>query len=71
MFKAVKALNRKKFENPFVHDKDGKHVTNPKQIYETVRKQFLNHFSDGTFKTTTSFYGEPERLTKLITVNEV
>ena len=61
MFKAVKALNRKRFENPFVHDKEGKHV----------RKHSLNHFYGGTFKTTTPFYGEPERLTKPITVNEV
>jgi len=33
MFKAVKLLNRRKFENPFVHDKDGKRVTSPTEIY--------------------------------------
>ena len=46
MFRAVKALNRKKFENPFVHDKDGKNITNPNEIYRTVRNHFKNHFYD-------------------------
>ena len=27
MFKVVKILNQKKYENPFVHNKDGKSVT--------------------------------------------
>ena len=29
MFKATKKLERKPFENPIVHDKEGKNVTKP------------------------------------------
>ena len=32
MFKAVKILNQKKYENPFVHNKYGKSVTNKQEM---------------------------------------
>lgn len=44
MSKAVKMSNRKKFENPFVQDKDVKHITNIREIYVTVKSQFKDHF---------------------------
>ena len=32
MFKSVKMLNRKKFENPYIYDIEGKIITNPTEI---------------------------------------
>ena len=71
MFRAVKALNRKKFENPFVHDKDGKNITNPNEIYRTVSNHFKNHFYDENVKKVSPFVGEPKTLRTAITVGEV
>ena len=34
MLKAAKMLNRKRFENPFVHNKDGKYISNPEEVYK-------------------------------------
>lgn len=51
MFKAVKLLHRKEFENPFVHYEEGTQTTNPKEIYETVRKHFQNYFHDNIAQT--------------------
>ena len=44
MFKATKKLERKPFENPIVHDKEGKNVTEPQQIYEIVKEHFQKQF---------------------------
>ena len=32
MFKVLKTLERKEYENPYVHDEHGTNVTNPIQI---------------------------------------
>ena len=71
MFKAVKTLSRKNFENPFIHDKDGKHISNPQEIYNTVRDHFKNHFYDEDIQTLPAFIGEPKKLTKAKTINAV
>ena len=46
-FKASKMLNRKRFENPFAHDENEKHVSNPEEVYTfnviSLRK-VLNHY---------------------------
>ena len=44
MFKAVKNIKRRKFENPTVHDKDGKNVTSPNEVYKIVAEYFKNAF---------------------------
>ena len=44
MLKAAKTLNCKRFENPFVHDKDGKYISNPEEVYKvknTLQISFL------------------------------
>ena len=46
MFKSVKMLNRKKFENPYIYDNKGKIITNPTEIYKTVKNHFKQHFTD-------------------------
>lgn len=71
MFKAVKLLHRKEFENPFVHYEEGTQTTNPKEIYETVRKHFQNHFHDNIAQTIPWFTGHPRPLKKRITIEEV
>ena len=71
MFRAVKALNRKKFENPFVHNKDGKNITNPNEIYRTVRNHYKNHFYDENVEKVSPFVGKPKTLRTAITVEEV
>ena len=42
MFKSVKMLNRKKFENPYIYDSEGKIITNPTEIYKTVKNHLNN-----------------------------
>ena len=40
MFIAVKNLNRKKYQNPFVYDAEGKTVTKSSEIYQIVNIHF-------------------------------
>ena len=44
MFKAVKLLNRKQYENPSIHDKKGKSITNKQEIHNVMKEHFSNHF---------------------------
>ena len=46
MFKAIKVLNRKQFTNPQVNDKEGKTVTSPTEIQNTITKHFKAKFRD-------------------------
>ena len=41
MFKSVKMLNRKKSENPYIYDSEGKIITNPTEIQ--LLKTILNN----------------------------
>ena len=71
MYKAVKSLKRKKFENPFVCDNDGKRITNPTAIYEHIRDHFYKHFHKNDIPSIQPFVGEPEPLQKPICIDEV
>ena len=71
IFKAVKMLKRKKFENPFVHDEQGKRITNPEAIYNTVREHFKQHFYNEQHTAVDAFVGNPSKLNKPITIDEV
>jgi hypothetical protein len=44
MFAAVRALNRKPFQNPTVHDPDGKRVTKPQELHNLLKDHFSDHF---------------------------
>ena len=46
MFKAVKMLNRKQYENPSIHDKKGTSITNKQEIHNVIKEHFSNHFFD-------------------------
>ncbi|GFS06482.1 RxLR effector candidate protein [Elysia marginata] len=67
MFQAVKALNRKRYENPKVHDNDGKQVSNPSQIQPII----ANQFRDDKIHGIEPYFGQPRKLKSPITEKEV
>ncbi|GFS13188.1 LINE-1 reverse transcriptase, partial [Elysia marginata] len=69
MFQAVKALNRKRFENPKVHDNDGKKVSNPSQIQLIIANHFK--FRDDNIHNIEPYFGQPRKLNSPITEKEV
>ena len=71
MFKAMKKVDRKPFENPVVHDSENKNVTNPQQIYEIIREHFKGQFYKGEVENIVRFVGEARRLEMRITKQEV
>ena len=62
MFKVVKILNQKKFENPFVHNKDGKSVRNKQEMYKIVEKHFKDHFQKQNIIEFDKRIGQPKAL---------
>ena len=71
MFKAVNMLSRKKFENPYIHDKNGRHIVNPQHIYKAIRDHFQGQFKDETIQTVEPFERQPQKLDFPITKEEV
>ena len=71
MFKSVKMLNRKKFENTYIYDSKGKIITNPTEIYKTVKNHFKQHFTDTNTNEVEPFKGLPKKLNKPITDDQV
>ena len=69
MFKAVKILNRKQFENPIVHDKKGKPITNKQEVHNVIKEHFSNHFFEK--KITTRIKLNDHQLENEITIDEV
>ena len=71
MYQAVKLLNRKSMQNPFVHDKHGRNVTDPIEVCNIIREHFRSHFTDPNEPTLQPFTGESRSLITQITVEEV
>ena len=71
MFKAVKELNRKPFENPKVFDANKKFITSPNGIAKVIGNHFENKFNDGSKNNIDSFDRNPRPLNKEISVDEV
>ncbi|GFR89371.1 very-long-chain enoyl-CoA reductase [Elysia marginata] len=71
MFQAVKALSRKRFENPKVHDNDGKQVSNPSQIQLIIANHFKSKFRDDNIHDAEPYFGQPRKLKSPITEKEV
>ena len=67
----MNSLKRKKYENPYIHDTNGKNLTNPTDIYNTIRQHFNNHFNDPNIQNLTPFEGQPRKLNNKITTEEV
>ena len=70
MFKAVKQLHRKKFENPFIHDENGKSITKKQEVYKIIESHFREHFCKEDTNLS-RFVEEPRKLNKEITAKEV
>ena len=51
MFKTAKKLNRKRFENPFVHDENEKHLSNPEEYCKIIKDHFKRHFYKESIKS--------------------
>ena len=71
MFKATKKLERKPFENPVVHDKEGKNVTEPQQMYSIVKDHFQKQFYKEDQPDVERFVGTPKPLNRPISATEV
>ena len=44
MFKSVKKLHQKPFENPKIYNDKGKTVTSPQEVLKVIQNHFKNHF---------------------------
>ena len=71
MYKAVKTLNRKKFENPKVQDETGLLAATPDEILEITTKFFKSKFRDENAQDIEPFEGQPRGLNKEITPKEI
>ena len=71
MFKAVKSLERKNFENPIVYDKYGKYITTPSEMYTEIKDHFKDIFYKPNVKIIEPFDGPPRLLNDVITYEEV
>ena len=70
-FKTINLLNRKPYENPFIHDDKGKTATSPQEIYAIIENHFKEHFFDKNEPKLEPFDSEPRPLQNPITVDEV
>ena len=71
MYRAVKTMNRKKFENPKVQDEDGKLAATPNEILDITTKFFKSKFRDEQTDDIEPFEGPPRRLEKELTPEEI
>ena len=71
MYKAIKLLNRKPYENPYINDEEGKRITNEQDMYEAIRNHFQQHFFDPTAENIEPFEGNPKTLNRPITQEEI
>ena len=71
MFKAAKKIQRKPFENPIVHDKEGKCVTQPQQLYQVIKEHFHKQFFKEDQEDVQRFIGPPRPLNRPISSTEV
>ena len=71
MFRPVKSMKYRRYENPTVHDKEGKNVTSPDQVYSIIGEHFKNHFYKENEQTIERFDGEPRPLIRPITGQEI
>ena len=71
MYKSVKILQQKSFINPYVYDENKKCMTKPSEIYKVVRGHFEKHFNDDDVSSINPFDGQPRKLNKEISIEEV
>ncbi len=71
MFKGVKNLHCKTHQNSFIHDSEGKIVTDPKETHSIMKEHFQNHFNEPDFQPIEPFSGDPKQLNSRITIEQV
>jgi hypothetical protein len=71
MFRAVRNMKKRKFENPTVHDKEGKNVTSPDQVYKVIEEHFKKHFYKENEPEIERFIGQPKPLRRPVTSQEI
>ena len=71
MYKSVKILQQNPFTNPYVYDENKKCVTKPSEIYKIVRDHFEKHFNDDDASSIKPYDGQPRKLNKEISIEEV
>ena len=71
MFKAVRKLNLKRYENPFVTNEQGKSITNPQEIYKIVENHFKEHFYKENIPEIKCHLDEPKPLNNKIMSTEI
>ena len=69
MFRAVKMLNRKQYENLSIHDEKCKSITNKQEIHNVINEHFWNYFFYK--KITTTLTMNDHQLEHEITLDEV
>ena len=72
MYTAIKMLNRsERKENNFMHDKQGKSITNQNEINKLIKEHFNQNLYDSNIAEIQSFRGQPRPLNMPITEKEV
>ena len=71
MFTAVKNINRKAQKDLSVHDSEGKIVTTPNEVHKLITEHFNNHFNKENTNAITPFIGDPKKMKRPITKEEV
>ena len=71
MFKALKELEHKQYENPKVYDEHQKFLMNPNDILDAITRHFQNKFFAEEKEIITAFPGEPKPVRKPISISEV
>ena len=71
MFKAVRNMKRKRFENPTVHDKENKNVTTPDQVYKIIEEYFKDQFYKNNETVIERHKGPPKALNRPISGTEI
>ena len=71
MYKSVKILQQKSFINPYVYDENKKCITKRSEIYKVARCHFGKHFNDDDVSSINPFDGQPRKLNKEISIEEV
>ena len=71
MFKAIKLLKRKRFENPIIHDEEGKSVANNQEKYNIINQHFKTHFQKEDAVPIERFVGPARPLNCPVTSKEV
>ena len=71
MFQAVKYVHRKTAENSFVHDKDGRCVTNKQSMYAIINGHFEEHFHKENVAAIEPYIGPARKLNNPFTTKEM